>query len=105
MKTYEVQQGYIILSQAKLEGLSTEEKYKVISVARKMKAQATEFQEFIRDTQERVSDKREAEEIINKEAEMNIKIEIPKLGNLFDKMLEHNSWNVAQIMLLEDLIK
>ena len=36
MKKYEVQQGYIILSQAKLDGLTTEEKHNVISVARKM---------------------------------------------------------------------
>ena len=34
-----------------------------------------------------------------------IEIDIPKLGGVFDKMLEHNSWNVAQTMLLEDLIK
>ena len=54
MKKYEVQQGYIILSQAKLDGLTTEEKHNVISVARKMKSQATEFEDFIKDTQERV---------------------------------------------------
>lgn len=105
MKKYEVQQGYIILSQAKLDGLTTEEKHNVISVARKMKSQATEFEEFIKDTQERISDKKEAGEIINKEAEKDIEIDIPKLGGVFDKMLEHNSWNVAQTMLLEDLIK
>ena len=105
MKKYEVQQGFIILSQAKLDGLTTEEKHNVISVARKMKSQATEFEEFIKDTQERVSDKKEAGEIINKEAEKDIEIDIPKLGGVFDKMLEHNSWNVAQTMFVDSKTK
>lgn len=105
MKIYEAQQGFIVLSQAKLDGLSTEEKHKVIKVARSLKSVAKEFEEFITDTQERVADKVEASKIIESEANKETEVEIEKLGDTMDKMMDHNSWNVAQIMLLEDLVK
>lgn len=105
MKAYEVQQGYIILSQAKMDGLNTEEKYRVIDVARKLKTYANEFEEFVKETQSKISDSKEANEIIGIEAEKVVELDIPKLGSIFDKMIEHNSWNVAQAILMEDLIK
>lgn len=105
MKNYEAQQAFIILSQAKLDGLTTEEKHKVINVARSLKKSAKDFEDFIKDTQEKVTDKAEAGQIINAEAEKEIEATFDRLGDTFDKMLEHNSWNVAQMMLLEDMIK
>lgn len=105
MKIIEAQQGFIILSQAKLDGLTTEQKYKVLKVARTLKQTAKEFEDFIKDTQEKVTDTKEQNEILSKEAEKEIDVSFDKLGETFDKMLEHNSWNVAQVMLLEDILK
>lgn len=105
MKVIEAQQGFIILSQAKLDGLTTEQKYKVLKVARTLKQTAKEFEDFIKDTQEKVTDTKEQNEILSKEAEKEIEVNVEKLGDTFDKLLEANSWNVSQTMLLEDLIK
>lgn len=105
MKVIEAQQGFIILSQAKLEGLTTEQKYKVLKVARTLKQTAKDFEDFIKDTQEKVTDTKEQNEILSKEAEKEIEVTVEKLGDTFDKLLEANSWNVSQSMLMEDLIK
>lgn len=105
MKTIEAQQGFIILSQAKLDGLTTEQKYKVLKVARILKQTAKDFEDFIKDTQERVTEIKEQNEILSKEADKEIDVKIEKLGETFDKLLEVNSWNVSQAILLEDLIK
>lgn len=105
MKVIEAQQGFIILSQAKLEGLTTEQKYKVLKVARTLKQTAKDFEDFIKDTQEKVTEIKEQNEILSKEAEREIDIKIENLGEIFDKLLEVNSWNVSQAILLEDLIK
>lgn len=105
MKIIEAQQGFIVLSQAKLEGLTTEQKYKVLKVARTLKQTAKDFEDFIKDTQEKVTETKEQNEILSKEAEKEIEITVEKLGDTFDKLLEANSWNVSQAILLEDLIK
>ena len=105
MKVIEAQQGFIILSQAKLEGLTTEQKYKVLKVARTLKQAAKDFEDFIKDTQEKVTDTKEQNKILSKEAEKEIEVKVEKLGETFDKLLEVNSWNVSQAILLEDLIK
>lgn len=105
MKKYEARQAYIILSQAKLDGLTAEEKRKVINVARSMKKASDDFEDFIKETQEKVKDAGEANTIISQEAETEAKLNIEKLGETFDKMVDNNSWNVAQIILLEDFVK
>lgn len=105
MKVIEAQQGFIILSQAKLDGLTTEQKYKVLKVARTLKQSAKDFEDFIKDIQEKVTDAKEQNEILSKEAEKEIDVKIEELGETFDKLLEVNSWNVSQAILLEDLIK
>lgn len=106
MKIYEVQQTYLILSQAKLDGLTTEEKYKVITAARSFKDKAKEFEDFIKDTQEKVTDEKEQNEILQKEAAKDIEINAEKVGKeTFDKLIDKNPWNVAQIMMLEDNVK
>lgn len=106
MKIIEVQQGFIILSQAKIQGLTTEQTYKVLDVARTLKKTSKEFEDFIKDVQEKITDPKEQNEILSKEAEKEVDIKIEKLGKEpFDKLLELNSWNVSQAMLLEDLIR
>lgn len=107
MKVFEAQQSYYLLSQAKLDGLTTDEKYKVLSVARSFKALAKDFEDFIKDTQEgEVKDKNEQNKIISAEAERVIEKSSAVLeATVFDKLLEANAWNVAQVMLLEDCIK
>ena len=105
MKVIEAQQAFIIISQAKIDGLTTEQKYKVLDVARALKKPSSEFEEFIKDTQEKVKDAKEQNAILTKEAERQIEVEFPKLGDTFDKLMEINSWNVSQAMLLSDLIK
>lgn len=106
MKIYEVQQTYLILSQAQLEGLKTDEKYKVISAARELKKHTKDFEDFISETQSKVSDEKEQRTILEKEAAKEIEVSIEKVGKeVFDKLLEKNNWNVAQIMLLEDNLK
>ena len=105
MKVIEAQQAFIILSQAKIEGLTVEQKYKVMNVARTLKSHAKDFEDFIKDTQEKVTDAKEQNAILTKEAEREIEVTFEKLGDMFDKLLEVNGWNVTQSMLLEDLIK
>lgn len=106
MKIIEVQQGFIILSQAKIQGLTTEQTYKVLDVARTLKKTSKEFEDFIKDVQEKITDPKEQNEILSKEAEKEVDIKIEKLGKeTFDKLLDLNSWNVSQAMLLEDLIR
>lgn len=104
MKTIEAQQGYLALSQAKLDGLTTEQKYKVLKIARALKQSAKDFEDFIKDVQEKVTDVREQNKILSKEADRDVEINIEKLGEVFDKLLEVNDWNVAQTLLLDDLI-
>lgn len=105
MKVIEAQQAFIILSQAKIDGLTTEQKYKVLDVARALKNPSSEFEDFIKDAQEKVNDAKEQNAILTKEAEKQIDVEFQKLGDTFDKLMEINSWNVSQAMLLRDLIK
>lgn len=105
MKVIEAQQAFIIISQAKIEGLTVEQKYKVMNVARTLKSHAKDFEDFIKDTQEKVTDAKEQNEIFQKEAEREIEVTFERLGETFDKLLEVNGWNVTQAMLLEDLIK
>lgn len=105
MKVIEAQQAFVTLSKAKMDGLTTEEKYKVLNAARKLKSASLEFDEFIKDTQEKVPDQKEQNQILSKKAEEEITIEIEKLGDVFDKLMEVNSWNVSQAMVLEDVIK
>lgn len=105
MKLVIAHQIYLILGQAELKGLTSDEKYKVITLAREFKKVSQEFEDFIKDTQESVKDRVELNSIIEKEADKNITISSDKLGNIFDKLMDSNNWNVAQILMLEDNIK
>lgn len=105
MKIFIAQQIYMLLSPAKLTGLSLEEKYKVITLARVFKKVAQEFEDFIKDSQENISDKVELNSIIEKEATQEVDINYDKLGEVFDKLISSNDWNVAQILMLEEYIK
>lgn len=105
MKVVEVQQGYIVLSHADITGLTVDEKYKVMNIARVLKKHAKEFEEFIKDTQEKIPNTREQNAILDKEAEREINLEFDSLGKtLFNKLLEINKWNVTQAVLMEDLL-
>lgn len=105
MKVLEAQKAFVALSQSKMDGLTTEEKYKVLNSARKLKLISLEFEEFIRDTQEKVPDLKEQNKIISKKAEEEVTIEIEKIGGTFDKLMGVNNWDVSQAMALEDVIK
>lgn len=105
MKVLEAQKAFVTLSQSKMDGLTTEEKYKVLNAARKLKAASLEFEEFIKDTQEKVPDQKEQNQILSKKADEEITIEIEKLGDTFDKLMGANNWDVSQAMVLEDVIK
>lgn len=105
MKIFIIQQLYIMLSSTKLEGLTIDEKYKVLNVARELKKVSKEFEDFIKDSQESIKDNKELNMIIEREATREIEIKIDKLGKTFDKLLEHNDWNVSQVLMLEENLK
>lgn len=105
MKLLIAHQIYLLIGSAKLNGLTSDEKYKVITLAREFKKVSQEFEDFIKDTQENVKDRVELNSIIEKEADKNIDINIEKLGSIFDKFIDANDWNVAQILMLEENIK
>lgn len=107
MKIFNAQQVYMLLSQAKLDNLTTDEKYKVIKSAREFKKITTEFEDFIKETQENkeLTDEAEVRNILEKEATREVEIKVEPLGEIFNKLLESNNWNVGQIIMLEDYIK
>lgn len=106
MKLYEVQQAYVVASKAELKGLTTDEKYKLIKNVRELKSKVNEFEEFIKDTQDKVTNVEEQNAILNKEAIKDVEVNIEKMGKeSFDKMLENNEWNATQAVLMEDLLK
>lgn len=106
MKLYEVQQAYVVAAKAELKGLTTDEKYKLIKNVRELKSKVNDFEEFIKDTQEKVTNVEEQNAILNKEATKDVEVNIEKMGKeSFDKMLENNEWNATQACLMEDLFK
>lgn len=106
MKNYEAQQCYLLLVQAQVDGLSTDEIYKVINTTRSLKGVATNFDDFVKDTKEKVIDKKQQDEIIQKEYVKDVEVEVEKLGKeIFDKLIKANKWSVGQITMLYDYIK
>lgn len=105
MKLYEVQQAYVVAAKAELKGLTTDEKYKLIKNVRELKSKVNDFEEFIKDTQEKVTNVEEQNAILNKEATKDVEVNIEKMGEAFDKMLENNEWNATQASLMMDLFK
>lgn len=106
MKIYEAQQCYLLLAQAQVDGLSTDEVYNVIKATRSLKGVATNFDDFVKDTKEKVTDKKQQEEIVQKEYVKDVEVEVEKLGKeIFDKLIKANKWSVGQIMMLEDNVK
>lgn len=106
MKNYEAQQCYLLLVQAQVDGLSTDEVYKVINTTRSLKGVATNFDDFVKDTKEKVTDKKQQDEIIQKEYLKDVEVEVEKLGKeIFDKLIKANKWSVGQITMLYDYIK
>lgn len=107
MKIFMVQQVYLLLGKAELEGLTIDDKYKVIILAREFKKVAQDFEDFIKESQERITDAKELNSVIEKEATREIEVSAEKLGKeVFDKLLNANpKWNVSQILMLEEYIK
>ena len=105
MKLYEARYIYPILAGAHLTGMTAEQKYKVINLTREVKKPCMEFDEFINDTRDKVSEEKELSEILNKEASKEIEMKFEKLGEVFDKLIEANDWTVNDISLLEELVK
>lgn len=105
MKLYEARYIYQLLAGAHLTGMTAEQKYKVIDLMVEVKKPFMEFDEFIKDTREKVSDEKELTEILNKEASKDIELKFEKLGEVFDKLIEANDWTVNDISLLKELVK
>lgn len=105
MKLYEARYIYQLLAGAHLTGMTAEQKYKVIDLMVEVKKPFMEFDEFIKDTREKVSDEKELAEILNKEASKDIELKFEKLGEVFDKLIEANDWTVNDISLLKELVK
>lgn len=105
MKLYEARYIYQLLAGAHLTGMTAEQKYKVIDLMVEVKKPCMEFEEFIKDTKEKVSDEKELTEILNKEASKTIELKFEKLGEVFDKLIEANDWTVNDISLMKELVK
>lgn len=98
-------QIYLLLGSATLSGLTSDEKYKVITLAREFKKVSKNFEDFIKDTQESVKNSVELNSIIEKEATKSIELDINKIDKIFDKLVDNNNWNISQILMLEEYIK
>lgn len=105
MKLYEASKIYSMLSNAHMTGMTAEQKYKVLNVTREFKKPCVEFEDFVKDTRDKVTDEKEANEILNKEFAKEVEIKCDKLGDTFDKLIEANDWVVNDMDLMEKLIK
>lgn len=106
MKIVEIQNIYNLLANAKTDGLTVDEKYKVVTLSRTFKKVVEEFQSFVSDLREKDMTDEEKNQIATKEVFKEVEnFKYDKLGETFDKLIAANNWTVIQIDELEKILK
>ena len=101
-------QAYGILAAASMEKLDVAQRIEVVKILRKVRPQVEDIEGFLNDLREKnkglTADKlEEMNRLTNEEMKAEVEIDV-SLGDMLNRLMEGNkTWNVSQVMLLEDV--